>query len=74
MTEKQLSNLPDEFLKMRELMSANKEVLVQLEKVEKKLTHHDEDIARIFGYLKQLLSPPQQMVLKKDLKDRDELR
>ncbi|MBK9570606.1 MAG: hypothetical protein IPO53_12305 [Chitinophagaceae bacterium] len=30
-----------------------------MEKIEKKLTGHDEDIALIFQYLKQLLNPPQ---------------
>ena len=47
------------FTKMRELLSTNKDILLQLEKMEKKLTGHDEDIALIFNYLKQLLTPPQ---------------
>lgn len=46
------------FTKMRELLSTHKDILLQLEKMEKKLTGHDEDIALIFKYLKQLLTPP----------------
>jgi ORF6N domain len=47
------------FTKMRELLSTNKDILLQLEKMEKKLTGHDDDIQLIFKYLKQLLTPPQ---------------
>ena len=47
------------FAKMRELLLTHKEILLQLEKIEKKLTGHDEDIALIFEYLKKLLNPAQ---------------
>ena len=47
------------FAKMRELLLTHKDILLQLEKIEKKLTGHDEDIHLIFQYLKQLLNPPQ---------------
>ena len=47
------------FAKMRELLLTHKDILLQLEKIEKKLTGHDEDIQLIFQYLKQLLNPPQ---------------
>ena len=47
------------FTKMRELLLTHKDILLQLEKMEKKLTGHDEDIALIFEYLKQLLNPTQ---------------
>lgn len=46
------------FTKMRELMMTNKDILLQLEKAERKLTKHDEDIIIIFQYLKKLLNPP----------------
>jgi phage regulator Rha-like protein len=46
------------FAKMRELLLVHKDILLQLEKIEKKLTRHDEDIALIFQYLKKLLTPP----------------
>ena len=47
------------FSRMRELLLTHKDILLQLEKIEKKLTRHDDDIALIFEYLKQLLNPPQ---------------
>ena len=47
------------FSRMRELLLTHKDILLQLEKIEKKLTSHDDDIALIFEYLKQLLNPPQ---------------
>ena len=47
------------FAKMRELLLNHKEILLQLEKIEKKLTGHDEDIALIFQYLKNLFNPEQ---------------
>jgi hypothetical protein len=36
----------------------HRDILLQLNKIEKKLSEHDEDIALIFKYLKQLLTPP----------------
>ncbi len=47
------------FAKMRQLLLTHKDILLQLEKIEKKLTGHDEDIQLIFQYLKKLLNPPQ---------------
>ncbi len=46
------------FTKMRELVLTHKDILLQLEKIETKLAGHDDDIAVIFDYLKQLLNPP----------------
>ena len=48
------------FVKMRELLFTHKDILLQLEKMEKKLNAHDQDIQLIFSYLKKLLNPPQQ--------------
>lgn len=48
------------FVKMREMLSAHKDVLLKLEQIERKVTGHDENIQLIFGYLKQLLNPPQE--------------
>ena len=48
------------FIKMREIMLTNKDILLQLEKMERKLTGHDENIQIIVKYLKQLINPPQQ--------------
>jgi phage regulator Rha-like protein len=47
------------FTKMREMLLTNKDIFLQLEKLEIKLAHHDKDIIIIFKYLKQLLNPPQ---------------
>ena len=48
------------FVKMREMLSTNKDILMQMQKVENKLTAHDEDIRVIFEALKQLLNPPKE--------------
>ena len=47
------------FTRIRETLLTHKDILLQLEKIERKLTRHDEDIILIFKYLKQLLNPPQ---------------
>ena len=47
------------FTKLREIMLSNKDILLKLEQLEKKITGHDEDIQLVFGALKQLLNPPQ---------------
>ena len=46
------------YTRMREMIMTNKDILLQLEKLEKKLSGHDEDIQIIFRYLKQLINPP----------------
>ncbi|MDQ2720763.1 MAG: ORF6N domain-containing protein [Bacteroidota bacterium] len=46
------------FVKMREMLSTNKDILMEMAKIEKKLTAHDTDIRLIFEALKQLLNPP----------------
>ena len=48
------------FTKMKEMLLTNKDILLQMQKVERKLTEHDADIKLIFEYLKQLLNPPQE--------------
>jgi hypothetical protein len=60
------------FTKMRELLLTHKDILLQLEKIEKKLTGHDEDIELIFQYLKQLLNPPQSPRRKIGFRRKDE--
>jgi len=60
------------FGRMRELLLTHKDILLQLEKIEKKLAGHDEDITLIFGYLKQLLNPPQPPRRKIGFKRKDE--
>ena len=60
------------FAKMRELLHTHKDILLQLEKIERKLTGYDADIALIFGYLKQLLNPPQPARQKIGFRRKDE--
>jgi hypothetical protein len=40
------------------MLSTHKDILLYIQKMEKKITGHDNDIQIIFGYLKQLLNPP----------------
>jgi hypothetical protein len=47
------------FVKMREMLSAHKDILLKIEQLERKVTAHDEDMQAIFAALKQLLNPPQ---------------
>lgn len=60
------------FTRMREMIMTHKDILLQLEKIEKKLAGHDEDITLIFGYLKQLLNPAQPPRRKIGFKRKDE--
>ncbi|MET3876619.1 ORF6N domain-containing protein [Chitinophaga sp. OAE865] len=48
------------FVKMRKMLSTNKDILLKLEQLEKKSGSHDADIQLIFEYLRELLSPPQE--------------
>ena len=48
------------YTKMREILMTNQEILLKLEKLERKVDGHGEDIQLIFKYLKQLLTPPEQ--------------
>jgi ORF6N domain len=55
------------FSKMRELLLTNKDILLKMEQVEKRMMHHDgkmkqydKDIQLIFEALKKLLNPPQE--------------
>jgi hypothetical protein len=47
------------FGKMKELLLTHKDILLQLEKLEKKFESHDEQIQLIFNHLKELLNPQQ---------------
>jgi hypothetical protein len=42
------------FIKMREIVSTNKEILYKIEKIVEKLDEHDNQILLIFKYLRQL--------------------
>jgi hypothetical protein len=45
------------FVKLRELVLTNKDILLKLEQLEKKLSNHDEEIELIFDTLKELIKP-----------------
>lgn len=45
------------FTKMKQLLLDNKDLYLKIEKIENKLTAHDEDIQNIFVILKKLLQP-----------------
>jgi len=45
------------FAKMREMMLTHKDILLKMDKLEKNLNQHDDDIKVIFDYLKELLEP-----------------
>jgi len=45
------------FVKMRELLSAHKDILLQLEKLEKQAGENSSDIQKIFSALRTLLDP-----------------
>lgn len=46
------------FIRMRETLFIHKDILLKLEKIERKAIHHDADIGLIFKYLKELINPP----------------
>jgi len=45
------------YAKLREMLMTNKDILLKLEKLEKSVLSHDQDIRIVFGYLKELLNP-----------------
>lgn len=45
------------YSKLREMLMTNKDILLKLEKLEKQVSKHDEDISIVFDYLKELLNP-----------------
>ena len=55
------------FTRMREMLLSNKDILLKLEKIEKKLLKqdaahqkHEEEIQSVFEVLKELIKPPQE--------------
>ena len=45
------------FTKLREMVITHKDILLQLEQLERKVVRQDDDIKLIFEYLKELLNP-----------------
>ena len=56
------------FNKMREMLLAHKEILLQLEQMQQKLAEHDHNILLIFEYIKQLEEAKQQEAEQKERK------
>ncbi len=46
------------YSKMKELLQTNKDILLKLEQLERKVEKHDEEVIIIFRYLKQLVAAP----------------
>ncbi len=46
------------YSKMKELLQTNKDILLKLEQLERKVEKHDEEVIIIFKYLKQLIGTP----------------
>ncbi len=47
------------FVKLRELLSTNKELAHKLAQLEHKIEKHDEEIKAIFNAIRQLMAPPE---------------
>ena len=47
------------FVKLRELLSTNKEFAGKLSQLEEKLEQHDEEIQLIFKAIRKLMKPPE---------------
>ena len=47
------------FVKLRELLSTNKELSHKLEQLERKIEKHHEEIKGIFSAIRQLMAPPE---------------
>lgn len=47
------------FVRMRELLTSNKELAQQLEKLERKVSTHDAAIVGILNTIRQLMNPPE---------------
>jgi hypothetical protein len=60
------------FTKLRELVLTHKDILLKLEKLERKAAQHDGDIKLIFKYLKELLDPKTEPMRKIGFKHKKE--
>src|SRR6266404_1936915 len=46
------------FVRLRQILSTNKELAAKLEKMERKLGEHDEHFRVVFDAIRQLMAPP----------------
>ena len=49
----------DVFVKLRDVLTKNTEILLEIEHIKKKLTNHDKNIELVFQYLDELLKKKQ---------------
>jgi len=54
------------------MLLTNKDILLKVSQLEKRVTRQDGDIRLIFDYLKELLSPEKQTLRKIGFKQKDE--
>jgi hypothetical protein len=47
------------FVKLREMLSTNKELALKLAQLERKIEKHDDEIKLIFDAIRQLMTPPE---------------
>lgn len=52
-------NIIKAFVKLREMLSTNKELAHKLAQLERKIEKHDEEIRLIFDAIRQLMTPPE---------------
>lgn len=60
------------FVKLRGVLLTHKDILLKLEKLERKAVQHDGDIKLIFKYLRELLDPPTEPMRKIGFKHKKE--
>lgn len=60
------------FTRMRELVLAQKDILLHLEKLEKKVSKHDQDIVLLFRHLRGLLNPKAEPIRRIGFRQRQE--
>ena len=60
------------FARLREMLLTHKDILLKLEKLESNVVQHDGDIKLIFKYLKELLEPKTEPLLKIGFKRKEE--
>jgi len=60
------------FVRLRQVLLMNKEILLKLERLERKTDKHEIDIKVIFRYLKELLNPKFEPLKRIGFKRRDE--
>ena len=56
----------DVFIKLREMISSHKDLLLKLKEIEEKVSSHDEQMLLIFEYIKQFESTKQQLLKNKE--------